>query len=139
MTYPNDLYSNSYELEPRASSRYDQFRFRRDDHYYGSRATTSSLYFDHFSYDEATPFTSARLERCPKSLVDLRQFGGGGGADDYEDRREELFFDDYLRREERRLYRSESQPTVGRVHYEKEYRLFGRDTVALIYYKTCYL
>lgn len=27
----------------------------------------------------------------------------------------------------------------GRVHYEREYRIYGRDTVALIYYKTCYL
>lgn len=27
----------------------------------------------------------------------------------------------------------------GRVHYEREYRIYGKDTVALIYYKTCYL
>lgn len=27
----------------------------------------------------------------------------------------------------------------GKVHYEREYRIYGRDTVALIYYKTCYL
>lgn len=27
----------------------------------------------------------------------------------------------------------------GLVRYEKEYRLYGRDTLALVYYKTCYL
>ncbi|KAK0157632.1 hypothetical protein PV328_011345 [Microctonus aethiopoides] len=27
----------------------------------------------------------------------------------------------------------------GKVHYEREYKIYGRDTVALIYYKTCYL
>lgn len=27
----------------------------------------------------------------------------------------------------------------GKVHYEREYRIYGKDTVALIYYKTCYL
>lgn len=27
----------------------------------------------------------------------------------------------------------------GEVHYEKEYRVYGKDTIALIYYKTCYL
>lgn len=27
----------------------------------------------------------------------------------------------------------------GRVHYEREYRIYGKDTLALIYYKTCYL
>lgn len=27
----------------------------------------------------------------------------------------------------------------GKIHYEKEYRIYGKDTVALIFYKTCYL
>ncbi|KAL7286125.1 hypothetical protein TKK_0019639 [Trichogramma kaykai] len=27
----------------------------------------------------------------------------------------------------------------GKVHYEREYRIYGKDTVALIFYKTCYL
>lgn len=57
--------------------------------------------------------------------------------------REEQLEDDYLR-----LYRSLSRldkyPQGGRyepgqVHYERECRTFGKDTVAFIYYKTCYL
>lgn len=57
--------------------------------------------------------------------------------------REERLEDDYLR-----LYRSLSRLSKypqggkyepGQVHYERECRTFGKDTVAFIYYKTCYL
>ncbi|KAL6265393.1 hypothetical protein P5V15_002191 [Pogonomyrmex californicus] len=56
---------------------------------------------------------------------------------------EASFEDDYLK-----LYRNLSKldkyPRDGRygpgqVHYERECRTFGKDTVAFIYYKTCYL
>ena len=57
--------------------------------------------------------------------------------------RENRLEDDYLR-----LYRSLSRLSKypqggkyepGQVHYERECRTFGKDTVAFIYYKTCYL
>ena len=57
--------------------------------------------------------------------------------------REDQLEDDYLR-----LYRSLSRLNrypqggkyePGQVHYERECRTFGKDTVAFIYYKTCYL
>lgn len=57
--------------------------------------------------------------------------------------RQDQLEDDYLR-----LYRNLSSldkyPPTGRyepgqVHYERECRTFGKDTVAFIYYKTCYL
>ncbi|KAG9434078.1 hypothetical protein HZU67_04629 [Apis mellifera carnica] len=65
-----------------------------------------------------------------------RGYGGRGMEDRLED-------DDYLR-----LYRSLSRLSKypqggkyepGQVHYERECRTFGKDTVAFIYYKTCYL
>lgn len=51
--------------------------------------------------------------------------------------------DDYLKFC-RNLARMERYPRGGRyepgqVHYERECRTFGKDTVAFIYYKTCYL
>ena len=58
---------------------------------------------------------------------------------------------DYLMEGYRRMGDEENQSTEiddkrhetayvpGRVHYEREYRIYGKDTVALIYYKTCYL
>lgn len=58
-------------------------------------------------------------------------------------REDRLGDDDYLR-----LYRSLSRLSKypqggkyepGQVHYERECRTFGKDTVAFIYYKTCYL
>lgn len=69
--------------------------------------------------------------------------------DDYrrrEDRRgnEPSFDDDYLRLC-RNLARLDGYPRgggryePGQVHYERECRTFGKDTVAFIYYKTCYL
>ncbi|KOC64833.1 hypothetical protein WH47_00336, partial [Habropoda laboriosa] len=57
--------------------------------------------------------------------------------------REDQLEHDYLR-----LYRSLSRLNKypqggkyepGQVHYERECRTFGKDTVAFIYYKTCYL
>lgn len=58
-------------------------------------------------------------------------------------REDRLEDEDYLR-----LYRSLSRLSKypqggkyepGQVHYERECRTFGKDTVAFIYYKTCYL
>lgn len=61
-------------------------------------------------------------------------------------RREEdepSFDDDYLKlcRSLSRLdkYPRGSRYGPGQVHYERECRTFGKDTVAFIYYKTCYL
>ncbi|KAG7203031.1 hypothetical protein KM043_010156 [Ampulex compressa] len=58
-------------------------------------------------------------------------------------REDELLDDDYLRLC-RNLSRLDKYPQGGRyepgqVHYERECRTFGKDTVAFIYYKTCYL
>ncbi|XP_011870369.1 PREDICTED: uncharacterized protein LOC105563401 [Vollenhovia emeryi] len=60
-----------------------------------------------------------------------------------EEEDESPFDDDYLRLC-RSLSRLDRYPRGGRygpgeVHYERECRTFGKDTVAFIYYKTCYL
>ncbi|KYM83207.1 hypothetical protein ALC53_06475 [Atta colombica] len=56
---------------------------------------------------------------------------------------ESPFDDDYLKlcRSLSRLdkYQRGSRYGPGQVHYERECRTFGKDTVAFIYYKTCYL
>lgn len=107
-----------------------------------------------------------RRRAYPKSLQDLTDLelddvtylpsaGGGDGI------RDEIFDDNYRRRN--RYCREEEPPfdddylrlckslsrldkyprgdryRPGQVHYERECRTFGKDTVAFIYYKTCYL
>lgn len=107
-----------------------------------------------------------RRRAYPKSLQDLTDLelddvtylpsaGGGDGIreeildDNYRRRNrycrgeEPAFDDDYLRLC-RSLSRLDKYPRGGRygpgqVHYERECRTFGKDTVAFIYYKTCYL
>lgn len=119
--------------------------------------------------DRARDSPEGRQRAYPKSLQDLTDLeldditylpssrGGrreGRPDDDYRrrvvrDRREEeaedeiAFDDDYLRLC-RNLSRLDGYPRGGRyepgqVHYERECRTFGKDTVAFIYYKTCYL
>lgn len=56
----------------------------------------------------------------------------------------ELPFDDDYLKLYRNLSKLDTYPRGGRygpgqVHYERECRTFGKDTVAFIYYKTCYL
>lgn len=108
-----------------------------------------------------------RPRAYPKSLQDLTDLelddvtylpsAHGGGAreqrrpdDNYRGRnryrREEdepPFDDDYLKlcRSLSRLdsYSQDGRYRPGQVHYERECRTFGKDTVAFIYYKTCYL
>lgn len=107
-----------------------------------------------------------RRRAYPKSLQDLTDLElddvtylpsahGEGGIreeslyDNYRRRKrygreeEPPFDDDYLRLY-RNLSRLNKNPRDGRyrpgqVHYERECRTFGKDTVAFIYYKTCYL
>jgi len=107
-----------------------------------------------------------RRRTYPKSLQDLTDLelddvtylpsarGGDGTREERLDnyhrrkryRREEdepSFDDDYLKLC-RSLSRLDKYPRGGRygpgeVHYERECRTFGKDTVAFIYYKTCYL
>lgn len=109
-----------------------------------------------------------RRRAYPKSLQDLTDLelddvtylpaaarGGDGTQEESLDdnyrrrnryRREEnepLFDDDYLKLC-RSLSRLDKYPRGGRygpgqVYYERECRTFGKDTVAFIYYKTCYL
>lgn len=114
--------------------------------------------------DQARDSPEGRQRAYPKSLQDLTDLelddiayfpSSRGGRrekrlDDYRrrvrDRREEdeiAFDDDYLRLY-RNLSRLDGYPRGGRyepgqVHYERECRTFGKDTVAFIYYKTCYL
>lgn len=115
--------------------------------------------------DKARDSPEGRQRAYPKSLQDLTDLelddiayfpSSRGGRrekrldDDYRrrarDRREEdeiAFDDDYLRLC-RNLSRLDGYPRGGRyepgqVHYERECRTFGKDTVAFIYYKTCYL
>lgn len=112
---------------------------------------------------------AASRRTYPKSLRDLTdlelddvaylapELRRGDGLDDYRRREERRgnvmsFDDDYLRlcRNLARLdgYSRDGGaagvPGAGRyepgqVHYERECRTFGKDTVAFIYYKTCYL
>ena len=116
--------------------------------------------------DQARDSPEGRRRAYPKSLQDLTDLqlddvtylpSSRGGRreerpeDDYRrrvrDRREEdefvAFDDDYLKLC-RNLSRLDGYPRDGRyepgqVHYERECRTFGKDTVAFIYYKTCYL
>lgn len=118
--------------------------------------------------DQVRDSPEGRQRAYPKSLQDLTDLeldditylppSSRGGSrreeerpdDDYRrrvrDRREEdeiAFDDDYLRLC-RNLSRLDGYPRGGRyepgqVHYERECRTFGKDTVAFIYYKTCYL
>lgn len=90
----------------------------------------------------------------PKSLQDLTELddvtylpssSSSRGDERLERRRRnELAFDDDYLRLCRNLSRVDKYPRGGRyepgqVHYERECRTFGKDTVAFIYYKTCYL
>lgn len=119
--------------------------------------------------DQACDSLEGRRRAYPKSLQDLTDLeldditgylpsssssrGGrreGRLENDYRRRvrdcREEdefVFDDDYLKLC-RNLSRLDGYPQGGRyepgqVHYERECRTFGKDTVAFIYYKTCYL
>lgn len=87
-----------------------------------------------------------RLSRYPKSLRDLKYLEieailgrdprlknnvNNDNNDDDEDVEDEIETD-FIRNDE-----TAREP--GKVHYEREYRLYGKDTVALIFYKTCYL
>lgn len=114
--------------------------------------------------DQARDSPEGRQRAYPKSLQDLTDLElddiayfpssrgdrrEKGPDDDYRrrvrDREEDevAFDDDYLRLC-RNLSRLDEYPRGGRyepgqVHYERECRTFGKDTVAFIYYKTCYL
>jgi len=114
-----------------------------------------------------SPEGETRRRAYPKSLQDLTDLelddvtylssarSGDGTREEILDdnyrrrnryRREEdepSFDDDYLKLC-RSLSRLDKYPRGGRygpgqVHYERECRTFGKDTVAFIYYKTCYL
>lgn len=101
---------------------------------------------------------SGRGRAYPKSLQDLTDLelddvtylpSSRERLDDYrrraaDQRENELAFDDDYLRLCRNLSRLDGYPRGGRyepgqVHYERECRTFGKDTVAFIYYKTCYL
>ncbi|EZA51699.1 hypothetical protein X777_09455 [Ooceraea biroi] len=115
--------------------------------------------------DQAYSFSGGRQRMYPKSLQNLTDLelddvvclpsSRGERAcreaklDDYRrrsrnQRGEELSFDDSYLRLCRNLSRLDKYPRgdryePGQVHYERECRTFGKDTVAFIYYKTCYL
>jgi len=74
-----------------------------------------------------------------ETLDDYRQRGRNRREVD-----EPLFEDDYLKLCRNlssldRYPRGGGRHEPGQVHYERECRTFGKDTVAFIYYKTCYL
>lgn len=96
------------------------------------------------------------LERDTTFNIPANLFTGNGGYIDNSE--EESILERYRRRYQQnesdrdynylKLYRSLSRLDrimprekfiPGKVHYEREYKIYGRDTVALIYYKTCYL
>jgi len=112
--------------------------------------------------DQAYGFSESRQRMYPKSLQNLtdleldddvarlpssRDARRGARFDHYRRRdrnRDELSCDDSYLRLCRNLSRFDKYPRDGKyepgqVHYERECRTFGKDTIAFIYYKTCYL
>jgi len=112
--------------------------------------------------DQAYGFSDGRQRTYPKSLQNLtdleldddvarlpssRDARRGARFDHYHRRdrnRDELSSDDSYLRLCRNLSRFDKYPRDGKyepgqVHYERECRTFGKDTIAFIYYKTCYL
>lgn len=81
-----------------------------------------------------------RIAYREETLDDYQQQRGR----DHRETDESLFEDDYLKLCRNlssldRYPRGGGRYEPGQVHYERECRTFGKDTVAFIYYKTCYL
>lgn len=89
-------------------------------------------------FDDATYLSCRGADGREQERPDNRRRRGNRRAGHYPP-----FDDDYIRLCSN-LSRLDKYPRGGRyepgqVHYERECRTFGKDTVAFIYYKTCYL
>lgn len=138
-------YGNLYSTLPRSHRTTNNLNdrtcdFSNERHAYPkSLQDLTTLKLDDFTYP-ASHSRDTDYRRKDEELDDnyCRRIAGNQWEED-----EMTYDDDYLRLC-RNLSNLDNYPRgkrymPGQVHYERECRTFGKDTVAFIYYKTCYL